>query len=289
MTLRCGAASSAEDVLVRHELAVVLTHRTGGRSEAGVTEVGRRRHRVDPDAGAELDEAPGRRSRGLVEDPSTVGRPRRGKDRLDEGAAEGAAEKGGKRRRPRRRSVFAVLTSVVLALALAAGGVYWFVLRTDGPPPAAYARDTCGAVRDWQQSVDSSNATLITQISRQQNKTTVRTDVTAYYTTVAGRTDQLRTAILALGAPDITDGREYADSLAAAVGDQATGLRRLAERATSLNPASASFPTDLQTVLAGADSAVSAVTAALARPAAGITTELRATLSNEPICAPYVG
>ena len=138
-------------------------------------------------------------------------------------------------------------------------------------------------------SVDSSNATLITQISRQQNKTTVRTDVTAYYTTVAGRTDQLRSAILALGAPDITDGREYADSLAAAVGDQATGLRRLAERATSLNPASASFPTDLQTVLAGADSAVSAVTAALARPAAGITTELRATLSNEPICAPYVG
>jgi hypothetical protein len=185
--------------------------------------------------------------------------------------------------------VFAVLTSVVLALALAAGGVYWFVLRTKGLPPATYARETCGVVRDWQQSVDSSNATLVNQIARQQNKATVRSDVTAYYTTIAGRTDQLRTAVLGLGAADITGGREYADALAAAVGDQATGLRRLADRAARLDPATAAFATDLQTVLTGADSAVSAVASALARPAAGITTELRTTLSNEPACAPYVG
>jgi hypothetical protein len=185
--------------------------------------------------------------------------------------------------------VVAVLTSVVLALALAAGGVYWFELRRQGLAPPAYARQACGAVRDWQQGVDSSNARLVNQISRQQNKTTIRADVTAYYTTIAGRTDQLRVAILDLGPANLTGGREYADSLAAAVGDQAIALRRLAGQAGKLDPAAATFPTDLQGILTGADAAVSAVTAALARPAAGTTTELRTTLSNEPACAPYVG
>jgi hypothetical protein len=203
--------------------------------------------------------------------------------------AESAGPERAARRRPRRRSVVAVLTSVLLALLLAAGGVYWFVLRTVGLPPATYAREACGAVRDWHQTLDNGNATLIDQISRQENKTIVRADVTAYYTTIAGRTDQLRTAILGLGAADITGGREYADSLAAAVGDQATALRRLAERAGRLDPAAPQFATDLQTVLTGADSAVSAVSATLARPAGGITTDLRATLSNDPACAPYVG
>jgi hypothetical protein len=144
-------------------------------------------------------------------------------------------------------------------------------------------------VRDWQQGVDSSNARLVNQISRQQNKTTIRSDVTAYYTTIAGSTDRLRVAILDLGPANLTGGREYADSLAAAVGDQASALRRLAGQAGTLDPAAATFQTDLQGILTGADAAVSAVTAALARPAAGITTELRTTLSNEPACAPYVG
>jgi hypothetical protein len=205
------------------------------------------------------------------------------------GRHEGDPAAGRQRRRPRRRSVVAVLTSVVLALALAVGGVYWFELRRQGLPPPAYARQACGTVRDWQQAVDSSNARLINQISREQKKTTIRSDVVAYYTTIAGRTDQLRVAILDLGPADVTGGRDYADSLAAAVGDQASGLRRLAGQAGRLDPAATAFPTDLQGILTGADSAVSAVTAALARPAAGITTELRTSLSNEPACAPYVG
>ena len=242
-----------------------------------------RRHRR-PEQAAPPDEFATLPTRRPAESEPEPDRPRR---RADETAGR-VAEKAGKRR-PRRRSVVAVLTSVVLALALAAGGVYWFELRRQGVPPTAYARQACGTVRDWQQAVDSSNATLIGQISREQNKATIRSDVTAYYTTVAGRTDQLRVAILDLGRADLPGGQEYADSLAAAVGDQASGLRRLAARAARLNPAAASFPTDLQGVLTGADAAVSAVSAALARPAAGITTELRTTLSNEPACAPYVG
>jgi len=218
------------------------------------------------------------------------GPDRRRRPPVETGKRQRAEPAAGKRkRRPRRRSVVAVLTSVVLALALAAGGVYWFELRRQGLPPPAYARQACGAVRDWQQGVDSSNARLVNQISRQQNKTTIRADVTAYYTTIAGRTDQLRVAILDLGPANLTGGRDYADSLAAAVGDQASALRRLAGQAGKLDPAAATFQTDLQGILTGADAAVSAVTAALARPAAGITTELRTTLSNEPACAPYVG
>ena len=196
----------------------------------------------------------------------------------------------GRKRRPRRRSVVAVLTSVVLALALAAGGVYWFELRRQGLPPTAYARQACGTVRDWQQAVDSSNATLISQISREQNKTTIRSDVTAYYTTIAGRTDQLRVAILDLGPAD-AHRRPGVRGLARRRGRRpgAAGCAGWPARPTRLDPAAATFPTDLQGILTGADTAVSAVTAALARPAAGITTELRTTLSNEPACAPYVG
>ena len=88
---------------------------------------------------------------------------------------------------------------------------------------------------------------------------------------------------------DIAGGQQYGDSLAAAVGDQATALRTLADRAGRLDPAAGTFQAQLHDLLTGADSAVSAVSGALARPAAGISTELRSTLSDEPACAPYVG
>ena len=251
-----------------------------------------RRDDVDDPPPDGLDSPPPtHRHRHAPPDPVTPRRARRPAESEPDrrGRHEGDPAARRQRRRPRRRSVVAVLTSVVLALALAVGGVYWFELRRQGLPPPAYARQACGTVRDWQQAVDSSNARLINQISRQQNKTTIRSDVIAYYTTIAGRTDQLRVAILDLGPADVTGGRDYSDSLAAAVGDQASGLRRLAGQAGRLDPAATAFPTDLQGILTGADTAVSAVTAALARPAAGITTELRTSLSNEPACAPYVG
>jgi hypothetical protein len=231
-----------------------------------------RRHQDDPPD----DELTDRRARRSTEaDPPAE--PERDADRRAAG------------RRPRRRSLVAVLTSLALALALAAGGVYWFVLRTHGVPPTTYAREACGSVRDWQQAVDSSNTTLVNGIARQQDGAKIRAAVTAYYTTVARRTDQLRTAILRLGVADIAGGQQYGDSLAAAVGDQATALRTLADRAGRLDPAAATFQAQLHDLLTGADSAVSAVSGALARPAAGISTELRSTLSDEPACAPYVG
>jgi hypothetical protein len=186
--------------------------------------------------------------------------------------------------------VFAVLTSLLLALALTAAGVYWFVLRDPAIRPADYARSICGSVRDWQAAVDSGSSALVTRVAREDDRTVVRGAVQSYYTGLAGRTDQLRVAVLDAGVADVSGGRAYADSLAAAVGDQATGLRDLAARAGRLDPAAAAtFTITLQSLLTGSETAVSAVSSALARPSAGTPTVLRTALAAEPACAPYVG
>ena len=80
-------------------------------------------------------------------------------------------------------------------------------------------------------------------------------------------------------------GRAYADSLAAAVGDQAAALRELAARAGRLDAdAAAVFQISLPGLLTGAETAVSEVTAALARPAAGTpaATAARACPTSRP-------
>ncbi|HEV7657690.1 MAG TPA: hypothetical protein VGP36_23570 [Mycobacteriales bacterium] len=193
-------------------------------------------------------------------------------------------------RKHRRRSVFAVLTSLVLALALVGAGVWYFLLRDAGVPPADYARSVCGSVRDWQQSVDSSNSALVTSIAREEDRTKVRTAVATYYTTIAGRTDQLRTTVLDAGVVDVAGGQEYTDSFAAAIGTEAGALRDFSARAARLDPkAAATFQIQLQALLTGADGATGAISSALARPSAGTPLALRTALSAEPSCAPYVG
>ena len=190
----------------------------------------------------------------------------------------------------RGRGLFAVLTSVLLALALIAAGVWWFALRETGVDAQTYARSICGSVRDWQRGVDAASSALVKTIPREQDRTKVRTAVQRYYTDLATRTDGLRGAIDAAGPVDVAGGQAYADSLTAAVGDQSAALRELADRAGRLDVAAATvFQISLQSLLTGAESAVSEVTAALARPAAGTPAALRLALSDEPACAPYVG
>jgi len=255
------------------------------------------------------DELQPRRARREAETPDADDSPRRRRkrdgdqppaDRGRSGATGTADQPAADRRKAgapdqpvkarRRRSLLAVLTSVVLALALAAGGVWWFTLRQAGVLPAEYAKSICGSVRDWQQSVDSSNGTLVASIAREQDRTAVRAAVSAYYTGIAGRTDQLRITILDAGVADVAGGQAYSDSLAAAVGDEATGLRGLAARAGRFDPAAAAtFQIELQSLLTGSETAVGNVSSALARPSAGTPTVLRAALSAEPSCAPYVG
>jgi hypothetical protein len=193
-------------------------------------------------------------------------------------------------RRRRRPRLLAALTSLVVALALVAAGVWWFALRETGVDAPAYARAVCSGVRDWQQGVDSSSSALVRSIGREDDRRAVRSAVATFYTDVAERTDRLQEAIVAAGVADVPGGQAYADSLLAAVGSQSTAFRDLADRAGRLDVDSATvFQISLQSLLTGAETGVSDVTAALARPAAGTPAPLRAALGNEPACAPYVG
>ena len=155
---------------------------------------------------------------------------------------------------------------------------------------SAYARTVCTSVRDWQEIVDGRSRVLVGSVRQQDDRVAIRSAVRAYYTDLADGTDGLRTAIVNAGVADVPGGQAYADSLSAAIGGQATGLRDLASRAERLDTGSATvFQTSLQSLLTGAQTAVSGVTAALARPEGGTPAALRLALSDEPACAPYVG
>jgi hypothetical protein len=131
---------------------------------------------------------------------------------------------------------------------------------------------------------------LIKSVPREKDRTAIRSAVEKYYADLAVRTDGLRGAVVGAGTVDVPGGRAYADSLVTAVGEQSAALRDLAARAGRLDVDAATvFQTSLQSLLTGAETAVSEITAALARPAAGTPAQLRLALSDEPACAPYVG
>jgi hypothetical protein len=195
-----------------------------------------------------------------------------------------------RRRRGRGQGIAAALTSVLLALGLVAAGVWWLSLRETGVDAPTYARSVCGSVRDWQQAVDARSSALIKSVPREKDRTAIRSAVEKYYADLAVRTDGLRGAVVGAGTVDVPGGRAYADSLVTAVGEQSAALRDLAARAGRLDVDAATvFQTSLQSLLTGAETAVSEITAALARPAAGTPAQLRLALSDEPACAPYVG
>jgi hypothetical protein len=179
---------------------------------------------------------------------------------------------------------------VVLALALAGAGVWWFTLRTTGVAPAAYATSMCGLVRDWQQEVDSRTDTLTTSISTKTDLSQVKTQVGAYYATLTSRTARLQSDILDAGVVDADGGAAYQSSFATVVGDQVRTFADLADRVNRLDPAAkATFRIQVQSLLTKPETAVGSVSSGLSRPPAGTPPELRAALSAEPTCAPYVG
>lgn len=197
------------------------------------------------------------------------------------------ARKGRKRRAPH---LLAALTSLALALALVAAGVWWLALRETGVNAPTYARAICSGVRDWQQAVDASSDKLVRSIGQQDDREAVRRQVSTYYSALATETDELRAAVVGAGVVDVPDGRAYGESFAAAIGEEASTLRELAGRAGRLDTRSPTvFEISVQSLLTDAQTAVSNVAAALARPPAGTPAELRLALSAEPACAPYVG
>jgi len=191
------------------------------------------------------------------------------------------------RRGPR---LVAVLTSLVLAAALAGAGVWWFALRETAVQPAVYVRSVCGSVRDWQQELDARTSTVTKSIAQQDDPVPIRAAVVAYYTALAGRTDTLHTALAGAGNPDLQGGKDYADALVRTVATEGAALRDSAARAARLDTSRKTvFQASLQSLLTNESTSVTAVITALAHPPAGTPPELRSTLAAEPACAPYTG
>jgi len=183
-----------------------------------------------------------------------------------------------------------VLASLVLAVALAGAGVWWFTFRKTGVEPTVYARSVCGSVRDWQQDLDGRTSTLTKSIAQRDDPPATRTAVVAYYTELAGRTDALQTALVDAGTPDIPGGKAYADDLLATVSAQRSALGDSADRAGRLDTSSRRlFLISLQSLLTNESTSVTAVITTLAHPPAGTPPELRTALAAEPGCAAYTG
>jgi hypothetical protein len=184
----------------------------------------------------------------------------------------------------------AVLTSLVLAIALVGAGVWWFVLRQTTVPPSVYAASVCSSVRDWQQDLDGRTSVLTRSIAQKDDQVTIRAAVVAYYTELTGRTEALHTAVAGAGTPDIQRGKDYADALVRTVSTQAGALNESADRAGRLDTSSRTeFQVSLQSLLTDESTSVTAVITAIAHPPAGTPPELRSALAAEPACAPYTG
>jgi len=183
-----------------------------------------------------------------------------------------------------------VLTSLVLAVALAGAGVWWFALRKTGVEPAVYARSVCGSVHDWQQGLVTQASTL-TKERRQRTRTAdKRAAAVDYYTGLAARTSALETALRAAGTPDLPGGEQYADRLVDAVSTQVSSLRDSAGYAGRLDVSSPKdFEISLNSLLTGVDTLPTQVIDTLAQPPVGTSAKLRAALAAEPACAPYTG
>jgi hypothetical protein len=206
-----------------------------------------------------------------------------------------AGEKPGKEAKPARRrrgpGLAVVITSVIVALALTAGGIYWFTLRGDaGVAAATYAHSVCQGVRDWQQDVDAQGTAITKTIAPLDDLAKIRGAVATYYTTLAARTDDLHGTVVTAGVPDVQGGQDYADALAQAVNDQAGSLRDAASRAAKLDIASKTlFQISLQSLLTNAGAAESKVTDALAHPTLGVPPDLSSAFEADPTCAAYTG
>jgi hypothetical protein len=193
----------------------------------------------------------------------------------------------GARRGPR---LIAVLASLLLAVALAGVGVWWFALRATGVEPAAYARSVCSSVGGWQRELNTRSGTLRQEIERQPSPADRRAAAVDYYTVLAVRTSALETALRAAGAPDLPGGKVYADTLVNAVSTQVSSLRDSAGRAGRLDVSRPKeFGYSLNSLLASDGSLPAEVTTILAHPPIGTSPELRAALAAEPTCAPYTG
>ena len=227
---------------------------------------------VSPQADADRDE-PGR------------ARDRRaGKDRA---VPELPGKKPARRRRGRGPITF--LLSILLAVALAGAGVWWFVLRETGVAPADYARGVCAKVQTWHDDVTARSGQLQQALnSNNGDAEATRSALTTFFDQVAARTHQLRSDVDSVGVPSIDAGQSYVDGLDKKLDDTAAAFSTSADKARALDPADqATFVINVQILQSQVDQQITGVTESLA----GTNTpgELRTAYNNASGCAPFTG
>jgi hypothetical protein len=253
-------------------------------------------HYTGPPSGAmpAIDPLTGRPA-GSYTGPATGTQPAVAAGRAGEGGR--AAERGrravpevpGKRTKRRRgRGPIAFLLSIVLAVALAGAGVWWFVLRETGVAPADYARGVCAKVQSWHDDVTAKNGQLQQALNSNNDPEATRGALATFFDQVADRTRQLRSDVDSVGIPRIETGQSYVDGLGKKLDDTASAFGTSASRARALNPDNpATFEIDVQVLQSQADQQITGVTQALA----GTNTpgELRTAYNNASGCAPFTG
>jgi hypothetical protein len=191
-------------------------------------------------------------------------------------------------RRNRGRGPIAFVLSLLLAVALAGAGVWWFVLRQTGVSPADYARGVCAKVQGWHDDVTAKNGQLQQALNTNADPEATRGALATFFDQVADRTHQLRSDVAAVGVPTISSGQSYVDGLTGKIDGTAAAFSASAGRARALdinNPAT--FEINVQVLQSQVDQQISGVSDALA----GTNTpgELRTAYNNDSSCAPFTG
>jgi hypothetical protein len=196
--------------------------------------------------------------------------------------------KAAPRKRRRGRGPIAFLLSIVIGVALAGAGVWWFVLRQTGVAPADYARGICAKVQTWHDDITTKNGQLQQELNSNNDPEATRASLATFFDQVASRTHQLRSDVDSVGVPAISSGQSYVDSLDRKVDDTANAFTTSAQKARALDiDTPATFEVNVQVLQSQVDQQISGVTESLA----GTTTpgELRTAYNNASNCAPFTG
>jgi hypothetical protein len=76
-----------------------------------------------------------------------------------------------------------------------------------------YAGSVCGALRTWQQHLQSASAILIQRTNAAKTLAEVKTQFVSFFDGAAGETDTMLDEVQAAGVPDVNDGEGVAASM----------------------------------------------------------------------------
>lgn len=174
---------------------------------------------------------------------------------------------------------FAVASVLVLTLA-ACGG-------SNGAPatavePAAYVRNVCGAMVQWQEDVGAAFGAKFTETN---DSATIRKEVLRSFDTIRNATDALGTRVEKAGTPKATDGERIARQLRETVVTASTKLAGTRARFAAIEVTDVEPAIHLEGAMIEQGDQVDAVSGSLERLDG--SPELRRERSTEPACIKF--